>query len=72
MEKTMLVAFCTKSTMHGVIQHLSALDEWKDSIVIMERSFNAKRRGKYIPETRTIPETMPQITPHQRRKKRPQ
>ena len=56
MEKTMFSAFCAKSTMHGVIQRLSALDEWKDSIAITERSFNAER-GKYIPETRTISET---------------
>jgi hypothetical protein len=58
--------------MHGVIRRLSALDEWKDSIAITERSFNAERRGKYIPETRIIPETMPQINPHQRREKWPQ
>jgi hypothetical protein len=72
MEKTMFTAFCAKSTMHGVIQRLSALDEWKDSIAITERSFNAERRGKYIPETRTISETNPQINPRQGRKKRPQ
>ena len=51
MEKTMFTAFCAKSTMHGVIQHLSDLDEWKDSIAITERLFNTERRGEYIPET---------------------
>jgi hypothetical protein len=69
MEKTMFAAFCAKSTMYAVIQRLSVLDEWKDSIAITERSFNGEKRGKYILETRTISETMRSYTPPSTAKK---
>ena len=49
-EMTMFAVFCTKSTTHVVIKHLSDLDEWKDSIVVMEQSFNTEKRGRYIPK----------------------
>ncbi len=45
----MFAAFTTKSIMQGTIQHLSGLDGWKDSIVIRERSFGAKKGGMYMP-----------------------
>lgn len=57
MEKTMFAAFCAKSTMHGIIQRLSNLDGWKDSVAITERSFSTEKRGTYITETHTEPET---------------
>ena len=51
MEKTMFSAFCAKSTMHAAIERLSSLDEWKDSVEIIERSLSTNKGGSYIPET---------------------
>lgn len=50
----MLATFCVKSTMHATIQNLSTLDGWKESVTIVERSFNAKKGGAYIPDMRTL------------------
>ena len=66
METTMSAAFCTKSTTHVVIEHLSALDEWKDSIAVTERSLSTEKSSRYIPQMRTSSKTKAtQINPLQ-------
>ena len=39
MEKTMLATFTAKPFMQAIIQRLSGMDGWKDSIAIRERLF---------------------------------
>lgn len=53
----MFAAFCAKSTMHGVIQRLSSLDGWKDSVAVTERSLSVEDNGTYASEARTESET---------------
>lgn len=40
--------------MRATIQRLGALDGWKDSVAITERTFNTENGGAYIPETRKL------------------
>ena len=47
----MFSAFCAKSTMHAAIERLGSLDEWKNSVEIIERSFSTNKGGAYVPET---------------------
>jgi len=46
MEKMMFAAFCAKSTMHAVIQCLSGLDGWEDSVTTTDQYFGGEKRGK--------------------------
>jgi hypothetical protein len=50
MEKTMLKDYVDKSTMVAILEELSNLDGWKESITIRERSFGTERRGAYMTE----------------------
>ena len=42
--------YTNKSTMVAILEELSNLDGWKESIAIGERSFATERRGTYMTE----------------------
>lgn len=48
----MFTTFTAKSFMHATFQHLSGVDEWKDSNTIRERLFRTEKRGTYMTRMR--------------------